>query len=429
MKNILILTVDCWNLNNAANSSYTFSNLFTAMDDYNISNIYIRDELPNDPCCSRYFQISENRIIKHLFNRKVKTGKEVECGVASTKEDIIVVQQQKELYEKQRRSLYYTKKFLRELIWKLSSFKSRELDSFLDSVNPDVVIFSMEGYIHFNRLCRYVIKKTTAKGIGYFWDDNFTYKQRPNNFGYKAFRFFQRKSLKCLVKKTDSFWAISEKTKKEADEFFGIDCIVLAKPAEREVPLLVERKSYCFPIRMMYAGNLMIGRMDTIKAVIEELININRERIKIRLDIYSATEIPVELSKIGHGVTFHKPVSQSDILKLQQQADILLFVEDIIGENRKVSRLSFSTKIPDYLSSGKCILAIGDSDTAPMEYFLRTSSAICITRKDEIEVTLRKIITNPDIILICMHNACKCVQENHNVNKIRNIVKKTINDL
>ena len=46
----------------------------------------------------------------------------------------------------------------------------------------------------------------------------------------------------------------------------------------------------------------------------------------------------------------------------------MLFAEAVDGEAAKISRLSFSTKLTDYFASGKCIFAVGNEDTAPMEY-------------------------------------------------------------
>ncbi len=431
MKRVLILTVDSWNLNICANSSYTYSSLFSSMDGYEISNIYLRDELPNDPCCKRYFQISENKIIKSLFKRKIQTGREVACGEAETKEDIAVVEAQKNLYNKQRRSFYYAKKMVREIIWFVSPWKSKQLDNFIDSVKPDVVIFTMEGYIHFNRLCRYVLRKTQAKGIGYFWDDYFTYKTRPGGFGknpgYKLLRYFQRRSLKKLSAVTDAFWAISPKTKKEADEFFGIDCILLPKPSEKENAVnFEEQQAVALPIKMLYAGNLMIGRMDTIKTLAKVLCEINKEQIKIQLDIYSSTDVPKELLNMGHGIIFHKPVSQSEILDIQTKADILLFAEDIIGKQRKAARLSFSTKIPDYLSCGKCILALGDKDIAPMEYFKEENVALCASDESEIKKQIEYVLNNPSLLAEYGKRAYECAKNNHSKAMVQGIIRETI---
>lgn len=427
-KKILILTVDCWNTKIGANTATTYSTLFNGMDEYELANIYIREELPDDPCCKKYFQISERRIIKNLLKKSVKTGKEVEnVTVADSSEDVAL---QKEFYSKQRKSFYYTKKIIRELIWYFGKWKTKELDAFLKEVNPDLVIFAMEGYIHFNRICRYAINKTGAKAIAYFWDDNFTYKQRPNNFGYKFLRFFQRKSLKKLAKCTDAFWAISSKTKKEADKFFGIDCTILQKPTERDMTdAVLSSKEHTLPLKMLYAGNLMIGRMNTIDAIRSAVRLINKDETKVIFDVYTPTEVPKYLVETGYGINFHKPVSQKEIIEFQNDADVLWFVEDIIGQDKKVARLSISTKVADYLSSGKCIIAAGDDDTATIEYFKNENVALCAHDKDEIYDCIRRILANPELIDVYGKRAFECAKKNHSKDTVKAIMSDSIQEV
>ena len=427
-RKVLILTVDCWNSNISAGSSQTYSTLFSSMDDVELSNIYIREELPNDPCCKRYFQISESKIIKSIFKRNMQTGREVSAELECNREDIDRINDQHRLYSKQRKHLYYTKKLVRELLWLVAPWKSEELKAYLKDIDPEIIIYSMEGYIHFNRICRYAKKVTGARSIGYFWDDNFTYKQRKK-LGYKIYRFFQRKSLKKLAAETDEFWAISPKTKAEADKFFNISSTVIPKPTERDLASAPENKRAVLPIKMLYAGNLMIGRMDTVRMLAEVIKEINSDEEKIVLDVYTPTEVPESMKEANSGVNFHDPVSQTEVLRLQESADVLLFAEDIVGKERKVARLSFSTKIPDYLSCGKCILAIGDFDTAPMEYFINEDVAICADTKEKIREGLMKLICEPDSITEYGKKAYACAVKNHSKEKIKNKIMRDIEKL
>ena len=45
--------------------------------------------------------------------------------------------------------------------------------------------------------------------------------------------------------------------------------------------------------------------------------------------------------------------------EIQENADVVVFVESLEKEHRLVARLSFSTKLTDYFASGKCIFALG----------------------------------------------------------------------
>lgn len=427
MTKVLILTVDAWNTDIGATSAYTYSTLFSSMETMELSNIYLREELPNDPCCRRYFQISEQRILRSLLHRHRPTGQEVFLTSEQADECSERMTAKKALYGKQKKHFYYAKKMIRELIWWIAPWKSKELDRFLEEIRPDVVVYAMEGYLHFNRLCRYVVQKTKASSIGYFWDDNFTYRQRPHNAGYKMFRFFQRKSLIRLAKNTSAFWAISPKTKEEADRFFGIDCEVLPKPTERELNGgASEGRSHSLPLRLFYAGNLAIGRMDSIRMVAEVLREINAEAEKLVFDVYSPTPIPEDLRSFGFGVRFHSPLPQAEILQLQNDADVLLFVEDVVGSERKVARLSFSTKIPDYLGAGKCILAIGDFDTAPMAYFLSEEIALCAQTRAQVKAQLETLLNDTSLLDDYGTKAYACACKNHSKKTIQQKIEATI---
>lgn len=408
---ILICTIESWNSKVGAN---TFSELFSDYPSTQLANLYIREEMPDSNCCSRYFQISEMKVIKSVFHRGYQTGCEVQATKMPDANNESNLQASKKIYSKNRKKRSYLKLCARELLWFLSCWKSKELNCFLDDFKPDVVVFGMEGYIHFNRICRYVIRYSRAKAIGYFWDDNFTYKQMPGNLGYRFLRFFQRKSLKKLVKQGNAFWAITEKTKQEADTFFGIDCQVLTKP----ITYLSneEWKSYQphTPIHMLYTGNLLIGRFDVISALSNALNQVNREQTHIELDIYSASYISEdEVSQLGRYVHMRGAVKQDEVLRLQAQADVLLFAEAYAGSMSQKARLSFSTKLTDYFRSGKCIFAIGAADVAPMEYLRTEDAAICASNEDEILGNLRKIVNNPEIISVYGYRAWMCGFRNH----------------
>lgn len=430
MPKILICTVDAWNSKLSASSSNTFSALFSQYDAQDLANLYIREEFPDSKVCSRYFQISEQLVIKSLLKPKIKTGREVVATEEVSKGDLDTLDKYHKLYDKNRAKRSYVKLFIREIIWFFGRWHTKELDAFLEDFSPDVVVFSMEGYIHFNRICRYIVKKTGAKAIGYFWDDNFTYKQLKNNLGFRMFRLFQRRSLKKLVKCTNKFWAISPKTKKEVDEFFNVDSILLTKPIdmpEKNISMTAINKK---TVKMVYTGNLAIGRTSTIIAISKALDKLNEKEKLIELDVYTPTALtPEESKELGSSVHICLPVPMKEVASIQEEADILLFVEDIDGPLSKKARLSFSTKITDYLRSGKCILALGNADTAPMEYFAQTGAAICVTKKEEIEEALQMILKSPAILAEYATRAYKCGKENHDGEKIRWIVEETITEL
>ena len=412
---ILVITVSSWNSRVGAN---TWTSLLQNYDSSNVANICIRDEIPDSPVCSRYFVISENRILKSILKRNVQTGREVEpCESSVT--DSKDIDEHNERYRKMRKKRRYSMLLAREIVWKIGKWRTKELDEFLDSFKPDIILHSMEGYIHLNRIVEYSIIRTGAKAIGYIWDDNFTYKQ-SNKWGYKVYRFFQRKSLKKLAKRTSRFFAISPMTKIEADAFFGIDCEILTKPLNRTP--IVEKRTFGKPIRMLYTGNLLIGRDRSLLKVVK----IMKERFSgdFVVDVYTQTildEVKRRDLECGGVCRIHAPIPQSDVLKKQMEADILLFLEDIDGPNANIARLSFSTKITDYLSAGKAIFAVGNKRTAPMQYLIQEKAAIVASSDDEIVANLKHFLNDSSMINEYAQGACAVGVKNHSMDKIQQV--------
>lgn len=424
---VLVCTVESWNSKVGSN---TFSSLLKTYPAENLANLYIREELPDSQCCSRYFQISETKVIKSILKRSVKTGREIEPCQKMTDEDQQLLAASRQLYNKNRKKRSTVKLLIRELLWKMGKWKTRELDDYVDSFQPDIVVFGMEGYIHFNRICRYIVKRTGAKAVGYFWDDTFTYQQMPGNMGYKVMRFLKRRSLKKLAPCCDAFWAITEKTKQEADAFFGIDCKVITKPIDFAPG--EEWKPYATqsPIKMLYTGNLLIGRFDVIVAISEALKKINADGNKIELDVYSGSYVsPENQGKLCRYVHMKGVVPQSEVLRLQEKADVLLFAEAFRGEHSQIARLSFSTKLTDYFHSGRCILAVGAKNVAPMEYLAEENAALCASSEEEIYQQLRKLIENPQCIQEIAQNAYMCGKKNHSRWDIQQKVTQTFDEI
>ncbi|MBR6572826.1 MAG: hypothetical protein IKK77_03830 [Clostridia bacterium] len=417
-KKILVFTVAAWNSKVGANS---WATLLQNYDSSNVANICIRDEFPDSDVCSRYFVISENKVIKSFVNRKIKTGFEINKKIVNKEQEDL--QEHNKRYQNMKKRRRYSMLLARELVWKFGKWKTKELDEFLDDFKPDIILHSMEGYIHLNRIIEYSIKRTGAKAVGYIWDDNFTYKQ-STNVGYKIYRFFQRGSLKRLAKKTNAFFAISNMSKKEADNFFGINSTVLTKPLNCEP--VVTYDEIDAPIKLLYTGNLYIGRERSLLKLAKAIKKFPKGSFV--MDVYTKTELPYKLlTEIeSENCHVHKAIPQKDVFQKQKEADILLFLEDIDGKDAKVARLSFSTKITDYLSTGKCVLAVGNIDTAPMQYFAENDAAIVCENEVSITKSLEKIYDNPEIIKEYAQKAILSAKKNHDPEKIRKVFAEVL---
>lgn len=418
---ILASTVDSWS---DLIGSDTISSLVSVFPPENVASLSIRASKSDSKVASRYFHIIEGRVIRSILHPSTITGEAYTSLDNKCNKDI------------EAETRRYSRKFsfgrfifvlMREILWKLGHWKSTELDRFVAEFNPDVLFFPIESYIHFNRINQYFIKKYQPKRVvGYMWDDNFTYKQHRFDLFYFIHRFWLRKSVKSLIHSCDVVFAINPKLKRELDAEYGINSILLTKPINNHNTLdLTEVHE---PIRMIYSGKLVIGRDKSIADIVDAIRIVNKEKQRIILDVYSGTPLSSKMrAKIDvPGCCNLKGfVPQNKVVEEQQIADVLLFVESLTKQDMS-ARLSFSTKITDYLSAGKCILAVGNKDLAPIDYFIENDSAVVCCTKDVIFNQLISIIENNDTISSYAYKAHRCGEINHNKEEIINKFRSAI---
>lgn len=414
---ILVSSIPSWNQKTGSN---TFSSILCSFDSEELANIYIQGDLPDSPVCGRYFHIDEKSVIKSVIFPGIKTGEEVK---PNTDLQQIGNNNPYRIFKRFRLLLW-----ARELGWRLGHWNSKALNVFIQEFSPEVFIFPIEDYPYFNRINQYIIKEYRPKQvIGYFWDDNFSYKQHPYNILFKVERFFRRRSIKKLVSQCTDLLAISPKMKKECDKEFSTDSIVITKPMLNEGNFC--RYDVHYPIKILYTGKLIIGRYDTILKVVSVIKMINSNGAKVHLDIYTQTDLPKrkrnKLSIPGCSEV-HNSVPQSKVKDLQERADILLFAESLSSRDLS-ARLSFSTKLTDYFAAGKCIWAVGNADLGPIDYIKSENAGFVSTNEREIKSVLNEIVTEPYLVSEKAALAFECGKRNHSKGKIINKLNELIN--
>lgn len=419
---VLVSTVDAWSEQTGSN---TMSELLKEYPKDRLACLYIRADQSGSNACLRYFHIFEGRVMKSIFKRNMVTGEEYYLdGDSNISPD---AEEEKARYNNFRRKRNWFYLFAREFVWTLGHWKSRELDSFLKDFNPEIVFFPIESYIHFNRINEYIIKKCHPKVVlGYMWDDNFTYKQHRGSLGFYIHRWWLRQVVKRLVRECNTVFAICPKMKRELDMEFGIDSVLLTKPIYHFNELKVYEKHQ--PIKLLYTGKLIYGRDATVAEIVDAIKEVNKDVQKVLLQIYTDTELPEGLREricVSGCCEIKGFVPQSEVLKIQKEADVLLYVESLSNENL-TARLSFSTKMTDYLSSGSCIWAVGNGDLSPLEYLKEEDAGMVSTDKESIRLVLQQIIASPEVLSEYAQKAQECGRRNHEVEHIRKVFDQTI---
>ncbi len=413
---VLVVGINPWIDNTGIN---TLINFFSDWGKEELAHIYTRERLPYTKICDRFFRISETAVIRSVYKRRTVTGEEV-CNTPNTAKTAT----ENKYYNGKRSHL---KSFIRELIWLFGGWKSKKLRTFLDSYSADVLFFPIYSNVYMCRLQNFICKYTGKPCVLYISDDNYSYKPVEKNPISLFLRFWLRTQEKKLFKAASKVLVIAPKQKDEYDRIFGVNSEVLTKGIDfSEIPY--EEKPVNFPIKMVYTGKLIIGRWKSLAAIAKALNKINENGVKAELDIYTTDTLTEEQDKALNfgGCKVKGSLTLEEVQHVQKQADILVFVESLENKYKNAARLSFSTKITDYLKNGKCIFAIGDKDIAPIDYFNRYDSAVTASSYEEIGEKLIWLINSSEKITEYSKKAYECGKEHHDKEKMDKVLYDAI---
>lgn len=417
---ILVVSTNAWRDNTGINTLIQF---FRCWDKDNIAQIYTKTALPNTTVCNRFFRISENAVLKSVIKRNVVTGEKVENETTNIGVIEKAVSQEQRMYTHAGKKIGEFLSICREIVWKIGRWKTKELDCFIDDFNADVIFIPIYPTIYMGRIQRYIIKKTNKPVVSYLADDNYTYKTVKKDPISLLMRYLLRKQVKYIVDHSNKLLVIAPKQKEEYDRIFKVDSDVLTKGIDfSSIPF--EQKPIGKPIKLVYTGKLIIGRWLSLAAIAKSLSKINANGVKAELDIYTTDTLTEEQDKALNfgGCKVKGSLTLDEVQKVQKDADILVFVESLEKKYKNAARLSFSTKITDYLKNGKCIFAIGDKDIAPIDYFDRYDSAITASSYEEIGEKLEWLIENSEKISEYSRKAYECGKENHSKEKMDKVL-------
>lgn len=412
---LLVITDTLWRNDNNVGNSY--SNIFNGIENLKIANICCQQGKSSNNIVEYCFQISEKSQLLAIFQKK-KSG-------YLEKNILIDSQSPNNNSSIPRLQIFF---IIRELIWKIGKWKSKEIKDFICNFQPDLIFVQMPDKLYIYNIALYVQQIAKCPMVGYAWDDIYTLKQFSLSVLFWIDKFFKRKSIRNFVKHCKQIYVISEMQKEQYSKMLHINCKILHKGYDCAVKPSINLSNHNSVYQLLYTGNIGDDRWKSLFLLGKAIEQFNGKDKKFILSIYTATPINMRMRKSFESLSsvFIKgKVNQITVNELQKKADILVHVEPFTMRGKLKSRLSFSTKLVDYFYQKKCILCIGSTESASIEYLAKNNAAIVAESKDMIIEKLKLIYDNYNLINIYAKNAYNLGIKNHN---IKNIQTHLIND-
>lgn len=178
---------------------------------------------------------------------------------------------------------------------------------------------------------------------------------------------------------------------------------------------------------VIYAGGLHLERYKMLLKIQEEL----RKRKNFVLDIFTLDSYINKYDSMFDSTitSFHPSVERATLIRIYQEADVLLHVENVNQENSEFIRYSMTTKIPEYLSSNKPVVCFSKQGTASYNFLKKYNAALFAENEQELSDVFEKIEKYSNEVSQTVNNGSIAYAEHFDIEKKRKELSELIKSI
>ena len=382
MTKILIISHNCFS--KVSNNGKTLESIFSAFSKEEIAQIFFNDDSTIDfEFCSNYFRIIDLNILISLFLFKSNCGGSLSVTQVRNK-----INSKNWIFNfiKSRTNLF---SIFRDFLWSSGKWKSPNLFEWINNFNPDIIFF-VGGNYQFSHNIAYDLSIYFNRPLVSYFTDDYLINPQCRNIIERYQRSKMVKYFTKTIEHSSLCFAIGFDMANEYSSYFKKFFLPLMNSIEREVyiPYLNNRNVLVFS----YFGGLHLNRW---KMIIRLAKVINGATVNVYTIDIPSDDILLEFRKYN---IIYKGAVQDNHLKYNIiNSDVLLHVESDDEYYRSLTKLSVSTKIPEYLMSGRLVLGFGPKEVASMRLLEVHNIGIVISSsvtENELKTELDKIISD-----------------------------------
>lgn len=382
-KKILIVSQNALSLH--SNNGKTLTSIFSDWPDNNIAQLYFQEEIPESLKFKNFLRIRDLDIIRSALTFGLKSAGQKVQPQATVKSHYSSSSKIKLLIIDFLRPLNTFKLLLRELLYSSGLWNSRPLNIWIRNFKPDS-IFLVGGNSSFCFNIANKISCTYNIPIDIYITDDYVLHAKPNTI----IQHILHKKLIAVYKKsyakTRHAFVIGDEMANHFSREFSREFTPIMNSVKipSELPTR-EEINLTSPVDIVYTGSFHLGRDISIINFSKILQSISKKiKRPIILTLYSQQTPSNEIEKLFHqyGIIFCGSLSQSQIPERLLSADFVLHIESFDDKFCNLTKLSVSTKIPEYLVSGSCMIAFGPPQLASIKLISDNEIGICLTSNE-----------------------------------------------
>ena len=414
----------------------TLNTLFGDWPLENISLLSDRFGETSEVHFTNYYQLGhlENKSILHKFGL-ITGNKSTSFEIKKTKSENTITTENNSLFKSE---LYF--KFKNLFISLLNSagifdlfFQlqvSDELVAWVKKINPDIIYFQ-PSTIQNIQFINDLYSRTKIPYVIHVMDNFLEVKNLTKGLHTKSILSAQN-SLEELVRNSNLCMGICEEMcyqygKSYKREFYPFQHAVNYKFWDKNYIVKEDPK----PFKVLYAGRISMGTMDSLFLIANSLDNCNRKYgSNFEFQIQTTSPVPNLLKQFSRYkcVKIFEAVPYNKLPDRYAEVDLLVLPMDFDSDSLTYIKYSMPTKVPEYLISGVPIFVLAHEVTALYKYAKSANWAFINSTENVSDIENLFInIKNDYLKRIEVSKIAKSVgQRNHDINNVRYLFKKMI---
>lgn len=414
------------------NNGKTLTGFFEGWPRDRLAQLYLTLDEPSFTVCGNFYRVTDLDVLKDLLRLGSSSAGPVQQTSWQSDSKVKASLSRSRLYRLVRRVFLARLPLalmIRSVVWRRGRRDDDRLRQWLDDFAPELVFFQSSSATFAFDLVEQICADRRIPLIVETTDDYLTPGSRWSLTGRLYYRGMQRVYRRAVTRA----YAVVAICQKMADEYrrrFGGSYVLAMNSVAIEETSPPTALTPDRPAVLHFAGNLGLNRWRVLASVgraLDELAE--RHGITAQLEIYSIDEpepAVLEALTTSRRVRFCGAVGHDELREHRARADVVVHVESFDRRNRHVTRLSVSTKIPEYMASDRVIFAVGPGDVASIEY-LRDNEIGQVVTEDSpplVADALRALLTDEALRVRLRERAMTLAHRNHSRTATREMITR-----
>lgn len=405
-----ILLINGEPFNNRSATGITISNLFKGWPIDRLAQIYTSAIIPDSTICDNNFKLCNKNLVligqafrQHVESKDSNLIKNVSSNSGTS----------------------FARKHISPWIDIFPYRLSEDILQWISDYKPDL-IYSLLGNIRLVNLVGRLSKFYRIPVVAHFMDD---WLSTYSVHGKSYFTALQRMLINSMIKnllhsRSPVGLTICDAMSKEYEERYGLRFESFMNPVTIRNKIFTQ-KATNGTLRLVYIGGAHLSRYENLKDIASVVDLLKLEGHDIEFNVYMPKKDIEQYSQIFDnfkGCFIRGTVDPDEVLDILQMNDVAVHVESFSSIHTQYTRLSLSTKIPQYMAAGLPILAYGPSYLASCDYIYKINAGPVVGSKNHSELftVISSLSNDIEKRNLFSRNAYATAVTNHSDENVRN---------